>query len=321
MTVPPGSRKTNGLIPSFSSRAVSRFTCIDFPQPSEPSNVINGMATILRQSAAVVEHPIFALFVRRVGREFGLMTEAVAADFMPILAAESPRRSFVVSVDDVAPATREASGRIIAALEDAGVRTASLLVVPNYHGQGNVIEDPAFVSWLRDLEARGYEVVIHGYFHQRPRRPEERMTEKFMTRIYSRDEGEFFDLDYEEAFARIVKARDEFKTARLSPLGFVAPAWLLNAEGERAARDAGMQYTTRIGSVVDLLTGERRPSRSLVYSAQSRWRRTVSLGWNAALARSLEMRELARLSIHPADFAEPKIRTQILRLIERFVRT
>jgi uncharacterized protein len=249
------------------------------------------------------------------------MTEAVAADFLPVLAAESPRRSFVVSVHDVAPATREASDKIIAALRDAGVRTASLLVVPNYHRQGNVIEDPAFVSWLRDLEARGYEVVIHGYFHQRPRHPEERMTDKIMTRIYTRDEGEFFDLDYEEALARIVKARDEFKAVRLSPLGFVAPAWLLSAEGERAARDAGMQYTTRIGSVLDLLTGERRPSRSLVYSVQSRWRRIVSLGWNAALARSLEMRELARLSIHPPDFAEPKIRAQILQLIERFVRT
>src|SRR5438067_11738867 len=88
MTVPPGSRKTNGLIPSFSSRAVSRFTCVDFPQPSAPSNVINGIATILRQSAAVVEHPIFALFVRRVRRRFDLMTEAVAADFLPVLAAE-----------------------------------------------------------------------------------------------------------------------------------------------------------------------------------------------------------------------------------------
>jgi len=279
------------------------------------------MATILRQSAAVVEHPIFALFVWRVRRKFGLMTEAVAADFLPVLAAESPRRSFVVSVHDVAPATREASGKIIAALKDAGVRTASLLVVPNYHHQGSATEDPAFVSWLRDLEARGYEIVVHGYFHQRPRGPDERITEKFVTRIYTRDEGEFFDLDYEEAFARIVKARDEFKAARLSPLGFVAPAWLLSAEGERAARDAGMQYTTRIDSVLDLLTGERRPSRSLVYSVQSGWRRTVSLGWNAALARSLELRELARLSIHPPDFAEPKIRTQILQFIERFVRT
>jgi len=249
------------------------------------------------------------------------MTEAVAADFLPVLAAESPRRSFVVSVHDVVPATREASDKIIAALKEAGVRTASLLVVPNYHRHGSATEDSAFVSWLRDLEARGYEIVIHGYFHQRPRGHDERITEKFMTRIYTRDEGEFYDLDYEEAFARIVKARDEFKAARLSPLGFVAPAWLLSAEGERAAHDAGMQYTTRIDSVLDLLTGERRPSRSLVYSVQSGWRRTVSLAWNAALARTLEMRELARLSIHPGDFAEPKIRTQILQFIERFFRT
>ena len=282
---------------------------------------MNGMATILRQSASVVERPIFVLFVRHERRKFGPMTEAVAADFLPVLTAESPRRSFVVSVHDVAPCTREASDQIIAAMKDAGVRTASLLVVPNYHRQGSATGDSAFVSWLRDLEARGYEIVIHGYFHQRPRRASEGITEKFMTRIYTRDEGEFLDLDYDEAFARITKARDEFKAARLSPLGFVAPAWLLGGEGERAARDAGMQYTTRIDSVLDLLTGEREPTRSLVYSTRSGWRRTVSLGWNAALARSLEMRELARLSIHPPDFAEPKIRTQILRFIERFVRT
>ena len=82
-----------------------------------------------------------------------------------------------------------------------------------------------------------------------------------------------------------------------------------------------MQYTTRIDSVLDLLTGERERTRSLVYSTESGWRRSISLGWNAALARSLEMRELARLSIHPPDFTEPKIRVQILHFIERFVRT
>ncbi len=249
------------------------------------------------------------------------MTEAVAADFLPALAAEMPRRSFVVSLHDVAPCTKETSAEIIAALKDAGVRTASLLVVPNYHRRGSAIEDAGFVSWLRDLEARGYEIVIHGYFHERSRRAGERLSDKFITRFYTRDEGEFFDLDYDEAFARIGKARDEFKAARLSPVGFVAPAWLLNAEGERAAHDAGMQYTTRIGSVLDLVTGDREATRSLVYSTESVWRRTVSLAWNAALARGLEMRELARLSIHPPDFEVSEIRRQILQLLERFVRT
>ena len=249
------------------------------------------------------------------------MTDAVAADFLPILAAETPRRSFVVSVHDVAPCTREASARIIEALRHAGVRPTSLLVVPNYHREGSATEDKNFVSWLRDLEARGHEIVIHGYFHERARRAGEGISEKLMTRFYTQDEGEFFDLDYDEALARITRARDELKTARLSPIGFVAPAWLLNHAGERAARDAGMQYTTRINSVVDLLTNQRELTRSLVYSTRSKWRRTVSLGWNAALSRSLEMRELARLSIHPPDFEAPKIWGQILQFIQRFNRT
>jgi Predicted deacetylase len=72
---------------------------------------------------------------------------------------------------------------------------------------------------LRDLEARGYEIVIHGYFHQRPRRSNERITEKFVTRIYTRDEGEFFDLDYEEAFARILKLVRNLKPRVFPRLG------------------------------------------------------------------------------------------------------
>src|SRR5207245_430789 len=204
------------------------------------------------------------------------------ADFLPVFAAESPRRSFVVSLHDVAPCTHKASARIIEELKRAGVRTTSLLVVPNYHRRGSAVEDKNFVSWLRDLEARGHEIVIHGYFHERPRHASERISEKFMTRFYTQDEGEFFDLDYDEAFARIAKARDEFKAARLSPIGFVAPAWLLNDAGKRAARDAGMQYTTRIDSVLDLLTGERKVTRSLVYSTRSKLRRTVILVMNAS---------------------------------------
>lgn len=279
------------------------------------------MPTILRQLATVVELSIFALFHCGARLKFSAMTDAVAADFLPALAAENPRRSFVVSLHDVAPSTQENSAKILAALKNAGVRVGSLLVVPNYHRQHSATKDPAFVSWLRDLEARGYEIVIHGYFHQRPRRADERLSEKFITRFYTRDEGEFFDLSYDEAFARISKAHEEFEAAHLSPLGFIAPAWLLSTEGEAAARDAGMQYTTRIDSVLDLVTGEREATRSLVYSTASGWRRTVSLGWNAALARGLQMRELARLSIHPADFDSPKIRAQILQLVERFIRT
>jgi len=250
------------------------------------------------------------------------MTDAVAADFLPILAAaESPARSFIVSIHDIAPVTRAAAEKALEELKSAGVRLTSLLIVPNYHRQGRSIDDRPFVSWLRELETDGHEIAIHGYFHERPPRDGEGLRDKFLTRVYTRGEGEFFDLPYEEALSRITRARDELRSVHLSPIGFVAPAWLLSTEGERAARDAEMQYTTRIGSVLDLLTGEREPSRSLVYSTRATWRRAASLAWNAALARRLEIAQLVRLSIHPQDIASPKVWEHILCMARRFSAT
>jgi predicted deacetylase len=250
------------------------------------------------------------------------MTDAVTADFLPMLsAAATPDHWCVVSLHDVAPSTQGQSIEILDELKTVGIAVTSLLVVPDYHHHGKAIDDARFVSWLRELEEAGHEIVIHGYFHQRPRRNGEGLREKFLTRFYTNDEAEFFDLGYDEALARITTARDEFRAAKLSPIGFIAPAWLLGREGEEAAREAGMQYTTRLGSVTDLLTNESQPARSLVYSTRAPWRQTASLAWNAALVRGAEMRELVRLSIHPADFATPKIRAQILALAARFAGT
>ena len=82
-----------------------------------------------------------------------------------------------------------------------------------------------------------------------------------------------------------------------------------------------MQYTTRIATVIDLLTGEREPSRALVYSTRSAWRRAVSLSWNAALARRVAIGQLVRLSIHPSDIASGGVWKQIIRFARRFSRT
>lgn len=240
------------------------------------------------------------------------MTSVAATQFLPVVAtASATRQSLVVSIHDVAPSTRETTEKIVAELARRGVRACSLLVVPNYHQQGKFVEDRQFVSWLRNLEAQGHEIVIHGYFHERPRRVRENLRDQFITQFYTQGEGEFYDLPYEEAFRRITSARDEFRDAGLSPRGFVAPAWLLNSEGERAARDAEMEYTTRLTSVHDLRSNEIFPARSLVYSVQSQWRRLTSLAWNATLAKLMKERQLVRLSIHPPDYIYPPIWRQI----------
>lgn len=233
------------------------------------------------------------------------------------LSAEAERAALVVSIHDVAPSTQTRVAEIISELAHRGVAVSSLLVVPNYHRRGCSTDDHAFVRWLQDLETKGHEIVIHGYFHERPRRDGESVSQKLFTRFYTKDEGEFYDLDYDEAFRRIRQARQEFTGAGLTPRGFIAPAWLLSGPGERAAADADLEYTTRLTSVRDLRSGENYPARTLAYSTRSGWRRTTSLAWNNLLVRQLAEAPLARVSIHPPDLDHPEIWRQILRLTDR----
>src|SRR6267143_1993274 len=57
--VPPGSRVIRYGTPERSSRAANLCTCVDFPLPSDPSNVMNGsrgMTSIVKQASAIVEY-------------------------------------------------------------------------------------------------------------------------------------------------------------------------------------------------------------------------------------------------------------------------
>ncbi|MBA2623498.1 MAG: DUF2334 domain-containing protein [Chthoniobacterales bacterium] len=250
------------------------------------------------------------------------MTGTAATSF-PIFAAaaNSDCTPLVVSVHDVAPPTQSTAQKMIAELARHGVRVTSLLVVPDYHRTGPSMADRDFVSWLRDLEAAGHEIVIHGYFHERPPGDEEGMGTRLVTRNYTAGEGEFYDLGYDEAREKITRARDEFTSAGLKPRGFIAPAWLLSREAERAAADAEMEYTTRLTSVRDLRTAQTFRSRSLVYSLRSAWRRTASLAWNGALAHLLRDTPLLRLGLHPPDFGHAAVWEQVIGFLDQVSET
>ncbi|HRJ73059.1 MAG TPA: hypothetical protein PLS03_12615, partial [Terrimicrobiaceae bacterium] len=107
----------------------------------------------------------------------------------------------------------------------------------------------------------------------------------------------------------------EFAAAGFRPSGFIAPAWLLGEDAERAVARAGFAYTTRLQNIKDLRNGTEERSQSLVWSVRSGWRRRVSLWWNAALARRLAGARLLRVGLHPPDWDHPAIRNQALELI------
>src|ERR1043166_6735320 len=140
------------------------------------------------------------------------MSTIAATEFLPLVStAGVAADSVVVSLHDVAPCTQQITSTIISELSAHGVRVCSVLVVPNYHHEGLFTRHREFVTWLRTLEVDGHEIVIHGYFHERPSQAKGSLRDKFVTRFYTQNEGEFYDLDYEEALRRITTARDEFR--------------------------------------------------------------------------------------------------------------
>ena len=226
-------------------------------------------------------------------------------------------RALVVSLHDVSPQTRAECAEILAELSVLGVEKCSLLVIPDHHRRGHFLADAECAAWLRTQAAAGHELVMHGYHHQRARRDGESVGAKLTTRIYTADEGEFFDLDCAASTALVKKAREDFRQLGVEPAGFIAPAWLLSAEAEAALRELGCEYTTRLGSVVDLPNGRVFKSQSLVWSVRSAWRRQVGRAWNALLFRRLAANPLLRISIHPVDLQHPQIWRQIRGLITR----
>jgi uncharacterized protein len=276
---------------------------------SQPSFSLDGSEAVVPCTFCLVQNCFEA--------ENSRVSTIAATEFLPLVATAGAAREFViVSLHDVAPSSRQIATAILSELAHRGVRVCSLLVVPDYHHEGLFTQDREFVSWLRGLESDGHEIVVHGYFHERPGGHKETLRDKFLTRFYTDNEGEFYDLGYDEALHRIATARDEFRAQGLKPHGFVAPAWLLGQEAERAARDAEMEYTTRLRTVCDLRFGNVFPATTVVYSVRNSWRRVVSRAWNATLVRFLKDRPLMRVSIHPADYSHPAVWRQIIGLLE-----
>jgi predicted deacetylase len=224
-------------------------------------------------------------------------------------------KSLVVSIHDVSPVTRPICDRILEELAALGIERTSLLVIPNYQHRAPVADDRAFQEWLVRRVQCGHEPVLHGYYHQRPRAQTGSLLSRVTTEVYTAGEGEFFDLSFEEATNRLKRGLADLSFVPVNIAGFIAPAWLLGTEAERAVRQCGFLYTTRIGSVIALKNGSDIVSRSLVWSTRATWRIAASLAWNRGLSWTLRDSPVVRIGIHPPDYQHALVWNQIVTLL------
>jgi uncharacterized protein len=231
------------------------------------------------------------------------------ADGSPTGAA--PR--LIVSFHDLHGGSRAACERLLAHLAGAGIDRATLLVVPRWHGGAPFTHDASFTAWLRELVDAGHEICLHGNTHRA-----ERVTggpwARLIGRTYTQSEGEFFQIEHEEALRRVHDGLALLTgDAGLPVYGFTPPAWLLSAGGRAALREAGLHYTSTWDTVELLQTGAILPAPTLVYSCRNAWRRTVSRAWVRLWHWRHRRAPVLRIAAHPGDFEDARLEASLVR--------
>ena len=231
----------------------------------------------------------------------------------------SVTRQLVVSVHDVAPPQWNQVRRMLDLLTAIGVRHRSLLVIPNYHGHSPIDRHEDFCEWLRHRQREGDEIVLHGYEHIGIRAPHN-VRDRFKNRWFTQGEGEFLSLGYARARERIERGMNMFVRAGLDAHGFVAPAWLINRDGVRAARDCGFQYTNSYLRFSDLRNGWSRLAPSLVFGP-GHLNEDVGIHVQERVSRALARSPIVRVVLHPPCMEHPARLARIVAIITRRLRS
>lgn len=228
--------------------------------------------------------------------------------------------ALLVSVHDVSPLTLEACRRAVDLVVAAGLplHALTLLVIPCHEDRAPLDEHPDACTWLRDLDARGAHLIMHGYSHRMGGRCWSPRG-LFWAHGFARGQAEFFRLGATETKQRLEQGKAILVRAGLpsATTSFVPPAWLLSREAREVVLGEKFDCHEEIGGIVT--------SRGLCAKRLVGW---GSLGPLEACATrwwaALQIRRApadTRLAIHPADMFPPRtvaaIRTTLRTLLAR----
>jgi len=218
--------------------------------------------------------------------------------------AKAPH-ALLVSIHDVSPLTFEACRRAVRLATAEGVpwQALTLLVIPCHDDRAPLDEHPDACAWLRELDARGAHLIMHGYSHSMKGRS---LSPRgiFWAHGFARGQGELFRSDASETKQRLELGKAILLRAGLASAttSFVPPAWLLSAEARAVVRADGFDCYEEMGGIV---APQGLVARRLVGWGSLNAIEACATRWWAALQIRRAPAD-TRLAIHPADMAKPR---------------
>ncbi|HEX3897145.1 MAG TPA: polysaccharide deacetylase family protein [Rudaea sp.] len=209
-------------------------------------------------------------------------------------------RRACIALHDVAPATWPQCARLLSMLDDIGATPITLLVVPDFHGCGNIENDAAFIAAIEQRIRRGDEIALHGYTHRDDAAVPKSPWQWFRRRVLTASEGEFSALGRDEATRLIRRGLQTMSRLEWNVCGFVPPAWLASTGTREALAETALRYTSTHTELIDLRGGSIC-APCITASSRSMWRRVLSRLWMRAAAMAMRGAPLVRIGLHPAD--------------------
>ena len=218
-------------------------------------------------------------------------------------------RRLCIALHDVAPATWPLCERLLNLLAELGAPRVTLLITPDFHGQGRIDRALDFIRAIEDRLALGDELALHGYDHCDHAPAPSDLYNWLRRRVLTAGEGEFAALSRVEAAERIDRGREIMARLHWPVQGFVPPAWLASPGTFTALQDSGLRYFSTHTALVALPTGARTFAPCLTASPRSAWRRIASRFWLGAAANATANAALVRVGLHPADACHGQLMT------------
>lgn len=233
------------------------------------------------------------------------------------------QKRLICSIHDVGPRFENEVDRLCELLlRTSGASSLALLVVPDHWRQGPISGNHHFASRLRDWNAAGCEIFLHGWCH-RDEQQHDNWWAAFRGRHFTAGEGEFLGLSYAEASLRIQNGRKLLEDITGRPVaGFVAPAWLYGTGAREALRDQGLclaEDHMQVWCPADGRVLARGPVIS--WASRSAWRTASSLAFASLARAALKGANVVRVAVHPGDTSKPSLLASIEHTVRHFART
>lgn len=227
-----------------------------------------------------------------------------------------------LSLHDVAPTHLERLKRAEELFEELGVNRVTYLMVPHFHNTTPSTESQSFAEYVARQRPFEVEWVLHGFSHLETS-PAQKATasENFKRGWMTGGEGEFLALRESDAFERLQKGVNSFKSLfGTAPSHFVPPAWLWHKELPQALEQAGLQsFESHRGISYLKKDGSWRwiDAPVISWATRSWWRRNGALIVCPLQATLWSTRPLLRIALHPHDFDWPQTRSSIRKLLQK----